>query len=98
MDAFTLLCQAGERFVSHLCRGRQQGSESVTSSEDSRRAADATSTRCEVPETRFASNSEERDSRNERDQVSESSEEELTPLLASRAGEIREADGGGLQI
>ncbi len=44
------------------------------------------------------SDSEELDSGNERDQVSESSEEELAPLLASKAGKIREVDGGGLQI
>ncbi len=30
--------------------------------------------------------------------VTAGSEEELAPLLASMAGEIREADGGGLQI
>jgi hypothetical protein len=26
LEAFTLLCQAGEKFVSYLCEGRQQGS------------------------------------------------------------------------
>jgi hypothetical protein len=98
MEAFKLLCQAGERFMSHLREERQQGSKPATSSVELKQAVMIDLEKCEAGKTRLTSNSEERDSGNERDRVSESSTEGLGPVLASRTGEVIEATSGRPQV
>jgi hypothetical protein len=89
-EAFLLLCQAGERFVSYLGEGRQQGSESAIEVGDPQQAAEAISAEREASRTKPAVTFEESDGGKELDHVLKTSEEELSPLLASRMGEIRD--------
>jgi hypothetical protein len=69
LAAFSLLSQAGKRFVSYIGEGRDQGSESAKVVEVTREAARVTSGGLEM---------HSREQRQEREGT-----EEMTPLLAS---------------
>jgi hypothetical protein len=65
LDAFTLLCQARERFMSHLYEGRHQGSGSSINDGGLRQAVEAILARDRASRTKPTSASEECDSGNE---------------------------------
>ncbi len=65
LDAFTLLCQAGEKFMSHLYEGRHQGSRSSINDGGLRQAVEVILARDRASRTKPTSASEECDSGNE---------------------------------
>jgi hypothetical protein len=96
-----LLCQAGERFLSHLYRGRQVAEGLPAKDGASRQTVGAVHT--EDMETKIQKvdeggmAGEERDSRFEEDVTSDTSEEEPAPLLASGANATRITDATNKQ-
>jgi len=89
-----LLCQAGERFLSHLYRGRQVA-EGLPAKDGAAHAEDMETKIQKVDEGGMAG--EERDSRFEEDVTSDTREEELAPLLASGANATRITDATNKQ-